>query len=134
MKKFHKFTNNSFRMIITWKTRNIRSFFPLRYENDYKWYVIYKGKSSCGSRYISETERMQKLDGMNIIIQLIVQNHQNILEATSTTVLHGLPFQMLQKNSNTRKNLKAWYIAFWKPDLNEQKDFERLDLFRNGVT
>ena len=39
----------------------------------------------------------QKLDGMNIIIQLKVQNHQNTFEATSTTILHGLSFQMLQK-------------------------------------
>ena len=30
LKKFHKFTNNSFRMVITWKTRNIRSLFPLK--------------------------------------------------------------------------------------------------------
>ena len=29
LKKFHKLTNNSFRMEITWKTRNMRSFFPL---------------------------------------------------------------------------------------------------------
>ena len=40
---------------------------------------------------------MRKLDGMNIIIQLKVQNHQNTFEATSTTILHGLSFQMLQK-------------------------------------
>ena len=39
----------------------------------------------------------KKLDGMNIIIQLKVQNHQNTCEATSTTILHGLSFQMLQK-------------------------------------
>ena len=39
---------------------------------------------------------MQMLDGMNIIIQLKVQNHQNN-EATSTTILHGPSFQMLQK-------------------------------------
>ena len=38
------------------------------------------------------------------------------------------------KNAKTRKNLEASYIALWKPDLNEQKDFERLVLFRNGVT
>ena len=38
------------------------------------------------------------------------------------------------KNAKTRKNLEASYIALWKPDLNEQKDFERLGLFRNGVT
>ena len=35
---------------------------------------------------------------------------------------------------NTRKNLEASYIALWKPVLNEQKDFERLVLFINGVT
>ena len=38
------------------------------------------------------------------------------------------------KNAKTRKNLEALYIALLKPDLNEQKDFERLVLFRNGVT
>ena len=40
---------------------------------------------------------MQKFDGINIIIQLKVQNHQDTFDATSTTVLHGLSFQMLQK-------------------------------------
>ena len=40
---------------------------------------------------------MRKLDGMNIIIQLKVQNHQNTFEATSTTILHGTSFEMLQK-------------------------------------
>ena len=38
------------------------------------------------------------------------------------------------KNAKTKKNLEASYIALWKPDLNKQKDFERLLLFRNGVT
>ena len=77
---------------------------------------------------------MQKLDGINIIIQLKVWNHQNTFETTSTTILHGPSFQMLQKNAKTRKNLEASYIALWKPNLNEQKDFERLVSFRNGVT
>ena len=40
---------------------------------------------------------MQKLDGMNITIQLKVQNHQNTFKATSTTILHGLSLQMLQR-------------------------------------
>ena len=40
---------------------------------------------------------MQKLDGINIIIQLKVQNHQNNFEATSATIIHGLSFQLLQK-------------------------------------
>ena len=57
LKKFHKFTNNSFRIVITWKTRNIRSLFPLKDKTDYKPCVIYKGDCSCGSRYIGETKR-----------------------------------------------------------------------------
>ena len=40
---------------------------------------------------------MRKLDGMNIIIQIKVQKHQNIFETTSTTILHGLSFQILRK-------------------------------------
>ena len=40
---------------------------------------------------------MRKLDPMNIIIQIKVQNHRNTFEATSTTLLHGLSFQMLKK-------------------------------------
>ena len=36
LKKFHKITNNSFRMVIMWITRNKRSLFPLKDKNDYK--------------------------------------------------------------------------------------------------
>ena len=39
----------------------------------------------------------RKLDGKNIRTQLKVWNHQNTFEVTSTTILHGLSFQMLQK-------------------------------------
>ena len=56
LKKFHKFTNNSFRMLIICKTRNIRSLFPLKGKNDYKLCVIYNWNCSCGSRYIGETK------------------------------------------------------------------------------
>ena len=57
LKKFHKFTKNSFRMLITWKTRNIRSLFPLIDKSNYKLCVIYKGVCSCGSHYTGETKR-----------------------------------------------------------------------------
>ena len=56
-KKFHKFTNKSFRMVKTLKTRNMRPLFPLKDKKDYKLCVIYKGDCSCGSRYIGETKR-----------------------------------------------------------------------------
>ena len=72
---------------------------------------------------------------MNIIIQLKVQNHQKTFDAIPTTILHGLSvISNAPKNAKTRKNLQVSYIALWKPNLNEKKDFEILVLFRNGVT
>ena len=37
-------------------------------------------------------------------------------------------------NNRKRKNLGAFFIAVKHPTLNEQKDSEKLTLFRNGVT
>ena len=33
-----------------------------------------------------------------------------------------------------RKNLEALFIGVMKPSLNEQSNFDRLTLFRNGIT
>ena len=57
LKKFHKFIRNSYRMVITWRTRNIQSLFPLKDKNDYKLCYICKGDCSCGSCNIIETKR-----------------------------------------------------------------------------
>ena len=38
------------------------------------------------------------------------------------------------QNYKVRRNLETSYIALLKPTLTEQKDFEILTLFRNGVT
>ena len=56
LKKFHKFSSNSFTMVIMLKTNNIRSLFPLKDKSDYKLCVMYKGDCSCGSCYIGETK------------------------------------------------------------------------------
>ena len=74
---------------------------------------------------------MQKLVGMNIIIQIKVQNHQNTFDVTSTTVLYGLSFLMLQKNAKTRKNLETSYIALWNlilPNKRTLKDWFHLEM------
>ena len=52
LKKFHKFIKNSFRIVITWKTRNMRSLFALKDKKDYKSCAIYNEDCSCGLRYI----------------------------------------------------------------------------------
>ena len=134
LKKFHKLNNNSFRIAITWKTRNIQSLIPLKDKNDYKSFVIYKGDRSCGSRYIGETKsnaEVRQNEHNNPTKSSEPSKHlrSNINHCFTWAVISNAP-----KNTKTRKNLEASYIALWKPDLNEQKDFERLVLFRNGVT
>ena len=55
-------------------------------------FVVYETKKQLMKQSV-----MQRLDGMNIIIQLKVQNYWNTFETISTTGLHGLLFQMFQK-------------------------------------
>ena len=47
MKKFNKFTDGGFRVLLTWKTRIIGSFFTLKDGKDYKLCVVCKGNSPC---------------------------------------------------------------------------------------
>ena len=50
LKKFYKFTNYGLRIVITWRTSNIRFLFPLKFKNKCKSCVIYKGDCSCVSQ------------------------------------------------------------------------------------
>ena len=80
------------------KTRNMQFFFRLKEKKkDYKSHVIYKGIVLVVHVTLVKLNIMHKLDGMNIIIQIKVEIHQNTFEATSITILCGLSFQMLQK-------------------------------------
>ena len=92
-------------------------------KDDYKSCVIYKEITLVVHVSLVQLNVIQKLDGMNIIMKLNVQNIRNNLETKNAP-----------KNAKARKNLEISYVALWKPVLNEQKDFEGLVLFRNGVT
>ena len=96
--------------------------------------VIYKGDCSSGSRYTGETKcnvevRWNEHNNPTKSSEPSKYLRSNINHYFTWAVISNAP-----KNAKTRKNLEASYIALWKPDLNEQKDFERLVLFRNGVT
>ena len=58
IKKCHKFTNNNFRLAISWKTRKIKSLFKIKDKNLYPACKIYYGEcEQCGDNYIGETVR-----------------------------------------------------------------------------
>ena len=84
-------------MVIMWQTRNIQSLFPLKEKKIINRVLSIKEFVLVVHLTLVKPNVMQKLDGMNIIIQLKVQNHQYTFEGTSTTILHGLSFHMFQK-------------------------------------
>ena len=65
--------------------------------------------------------------GQNIIILTTSQNLLNILKAF-------MPPPPPPSKKHLRKNLEAISIALYKPSLSNQKSFDRLTLFRNGIT
>ena len=96
--------------------------------------MIYKGDCPCGSRYIGETKRNAEVrwnehNNPTKSSEPLKHLQSNINHYFTWVVISNAP-----KNAKTRKNLEASYIALWKPNLNEQKDFEGLVLFRNAVT
>ena len=134
IKKFHKFTKDSFRLAISWKTRKIRSLFNIKDKNLYPACKIYYGECVCGENYIGETVR-------NTVIRW--SEHSNPThksepaEHINSNIEHTFAWKVLchaPLEGHLRKNLEAIYIALFRPSLNDQKYFDRLMLFRNGIT
>ena len=57
IKKFEAFTNHRYSIAIKWITRKVKSLFKVKSKNPYPSCEIYRGKCSCGEKYIGETER-----------------------------------------------------------------------------
>ena len=106
---------------MTWKTRNIWSLLPSKDKSDYKWRVVYKGDFCCGSRYIGETKRNAEIRWNKHNNLTKVQNHWNTFEATSTTALHGLSFEVLQKMVRPGRNFKDYILLTWNLVLKNKK-------------
>ena len=56
-KKFNYFTNDSYDWDIVWKTKKVRSFFPLKDKNLYPSCKIYHGLCSCREDCVGDTKR-----------------------------------------------------------------------------
>ena len=56
IKKFHKFTNNNFRLAISCKTRKMKMLFKVKNKSLYPAYKIYYGECEhCRDNYTGET-------------------------------------------------------------------------------
>ena len=114
LNKFYNFTNEKFKLIIRWKTRNLKSLFPLKDKDLHPACMIYKGICSCESTYVGETKR-------NVEVRYSEHNHpsgksepskhlhQNINHVFTWSVICSAP-----KSDRKRKNLGAFYIALMR--------------------
>ena len=134
IKKFNKFTNDSFRLAISWNTRKLKSLFKLKDKNLYPSCVVYYGECYCGANYVGETfrnttTRWSEHNNPNHKSDPADHIKRNIDHIFQWKIICSAPVER-----HLRKNLEAIYISLYKPSLNNQKSFERLILFKNGIT
>ena len=110
LNKFYNFTNEKFKLIIRWKTRNLKSLFPLKDKDLHPACKIYGRIYSCESTYVGEIKR-------NVEVRYSEHNnpsgksetskhfHQNINHVFTCSVICSAP-----KSDRTRKNLAALFI------------------------
>ena len=134
IKKFNSFTQVLYDLRVQWFTKKTKTLFRLKDPCIHPVCKIYKGVCSCGKEYIGETVRNVEMrwnehnkpsDKSNPSKHLV----NNIQHYFIWSVICSAPTKKL-----TRKILEAYYIALYKPFLNDQIDSDLLNLFKHGVT
>ena len=109
--------------------------FKIKDKNLYPGCKIYYGECQhYGNNYIWETVRntdtwQSEHNNSDHKSELAEHIKKNIDHIFNWKILCLAPSQ-----KHLRKNLEAIFIALYKPSLNDQKSFDRLMLFRNGIT
>ena len=96
--------------------------------------IIYEGICSCGDNYIGETKRIAqfRFDEHNTPGKKS-EPSKHLLENSN----HVFDWSIITSASRSvfkRKILEAFYIAKFKPSLNDQLECHKLLLFRHGIT
>ena len=130
--KSEEFTNNKVKFIYHWKTRNLKSLFPLKDRIKNKANIVYKGICSCNESYIRETkgnvETRWKEHCCNNDRKSQAAEH--LLKNTGYTINWQVSTSAPHQR-NKRKILQAYYITKFKPSLDNQLDIKITRLFRN---
>ena len=132
--KFKKFTGDTYRVALNWKTKKVKNLFSLKSRNPHPAGKIYLGVCSCNETYIGETKRNVEIrwgehDDPRKASEPAKHLYQNPSHRFSWSIIMNA-----SKNARIRKNLEASWVALKKPSLNNQVDSKKLILFRHGVT
>ena len=134
LNRLNTFTDFKFKFLIIWETRKIRSLFPLKDKVTHKSCVIYEGICTCGDRYTGETNRIAEIrfdehnnPNKNSHPAKHLREYPN--HSFEWSIITSAPRSQLK-----RKILEAFYIAKFKPKINDQLESHKLLLFRHGIT
>ena len=109
--------------------------FKIKDKNPYPACKIYWGECEhCKDNYIGEPVR-------NTVTRWSEHNNPDhkseLAEHIKRNIDHVFNWKIScpdPSQKHLRKNLEAIFIAFYKPSVNNRKSFDRLMLFRNGIT
>ena len=133
--KLEEFTNNKVKFIYHWKTRKLKSLFPLKERIKHKANIVYKRTCSGNESHIGETKRHVEIrwkeycsnnDKKSEVAEHLLKNPRHTID---WRVITSAPHQR-----NKRKIFEAYYITKFKRSLNNQLDIKITHLFRNGIT
>ena len=128
------FVYYKFDIAVKWSTKKIKSLFRLKDKNPHPACKTYEGICSSSANYIDETKRN---------VETRWNEHENLNKHSEPAKHlrefpdHKFDWKILltaPTNAKLRKILESSMIALKQPSLNEQLDFDKLILFRNGVT
>ena len=132
------FTKNKFLFRIVWKTRKIRTLFPLKDKILHPACVIYKGVCSCGATYVGQTgKNAYKPWQEHTPMSTQKSEKSEPAKHLETRPTHKFEWKVLSAASkflSKRKILEDFFITKTAPSLNEQLTSKVLRLFRHGVT
>ena len=134
IKKFHEFTDNSYKIRIKQITQKVKQLFKLKSTSPNPSCGICEGVYVFEQRYISEKRRNAKLrwkehENTSKDSKLAKHLKENLSHKFSWKILFAAP-----ENKRIRKIYEASEIALKRPSLNEQSECKKLLLFCNGVT
>ena len=118
IKKFDKFTSNTFDVRIKWLMQKVKNLFRVKDTSLHQACKIYKGVCSCGESYIGETVRNVELRWGEHNPTKVSNPSKHIKDNVDHT-FHRSVLARAPTNTFQRKRLEAYYIVLEKPSLND---------------
>ena len=126
IKKFDKFTNDTFNVRIKWLAKKIKTLFKAKDKSLHQACKIYKGVCSCGEIYIGKTIRNIEVRWDEHNNPMKKSNPSKYIKDNLDHVFNWLVLANAPKNMLQRKALEAYYIVLEKSTLTRARQIKSI--------